>query len=590
MATAKSKSKPKSKLKPASRSKAPKASLRERAAELRATLVLRRPNKLADAHSTLGKQLPYRKVHLTPADFAASHAAVEADIRFLRGFARKHGLQVEEVRRSARLMILAGPEAAMSAVFSEPTLAIQASADTSRKSTKNDKVVGAKAPSIPAELTQYVDAVFGVHFQSVAVQRAKHWHTIISKQVKTKPSKSTRPSISDLEQAYGFPPGTDGAGQCIAILEFGGGFHREDLQAYFSSLGKPMPKITEVSVDGVTNQPASPQQVHRFLDVVEGKRPVPKAGTAREALDAPQCTVETTMDVELAGALAPAAHLVVYFASPTEQGIVHALSQAIHDHRNRPSVISISWGEAEPSFSEFFTVQIDRLLHDAAHLGITVCASSGDMGAKDGSPDGEAAVNFPASSPHCLGCGGTTVEFAGSRIVEEKVWNAVRHGIPGATGGGVSRRFGLPEWQRNAAVPSSPLKQPGRGVPDVAGPADPDSGPAIIVGGRESFACGTSAVVPFWAAMIARFNQALHRHTRGSRCGYLNPLMYKIRAGDVLQAGGRQSGKASGGSPFRPILKGENGGYVAGPGWNPCTGLGSPIGERLFALLVPKPR
>lgn len=562
------------------------------AAELRATLVLRRPKMLADSHGNSGKQSVHCRNHPTHSEFAAEQSALAADVRTVRAFARTHGLQVEEVQRHSRLMLLSGPAAAMRQVFAASPIQLHASAEAPKCKAPASRSFASTAsgPDVPAALAGAVDAVFGISAQPGAVRRGTHWrshkqatpaknHLRNPALIRAK-SALSQPSITDLEQAYGFPPGTDGKGQCIAILEFGGGYRREDLQRYFLAIERKLPRVTDVLVDGAKNDPAPDALVHRFFDVVEGKRPVPKAGRALDEIESAQCTVEVTMDLQLAGALAPGAHLLVYFGLPTEQGIVHTLSRAIHGaeaRRHKPSVIAISWGEAEPSFSEPFTTHIDGLLQDAARLGITVCASSGDGGSRNSSPDGKDAVNFPASSPYCLGCGGTTAKFAADQLVEERVWNAVHHGIPGATGGGVSRRFALPAWQRDVPVPANPLSLPGRGVPDVAGPADPARGPMILVAGRAGSAGGTSAVVPFWAALVARFNQALHRLEAGARCGYLNPLLYRLAS----KAGGQLS-------PFRPILRGGNGGYVAGPGWNPCTGFGSPIGEKLFAGLVPR--
>lgn len=525
------------------------------AAELRATLLLRRPHPLPEAHESLGRHQPHRRTHLSSRDFSSQHSALAADVRRVRRFARQHGLRVEAVRARSRQVVLAGDDAAMRTLFAPR---------------------GKRSITVPAALAECVEAVFGVHLQSAAVRRSRRWHKPSRPAPRRGVGKSVQPTFAQIEAAYAFPPATDGAGQCIAILEFGGGYRRQDLQDFFTALGRPMPKITDVSVDGAGNQPAGVEQVHEFLDILEGKRPKPRTAAALAAIEPAQCTVEATMDIQLAGALAPGARIVVYFAPPSEAGIVHALAAALHDRRHAPSIIAISWGEAEPSFSDSFLEQVDRLLHDAAHLGITVCASSGDDGAKDGSPDGKPAVNFPASSPHCLGCGGTTARFGAAGILGEQVWNAVRHGIPGATGGGLSRRFGVPAWQSHLKLPANPLKQPGRGVPDVAGPADPISGPQILVAGRPTVAWGTSAVVPFWAALIARLNQALQRHTPGARCGYLNSQLYQLAA--------------SANPPFRPILKGANGGYAAAPGWNPCTGLGSPIGERLLARLAPTRR
>jgi kumamolisin len=184
----------------------------------------------------------------------------------------------------------------------------------------------------------------------------------------------------------------------------------------------------------------------------------------------------------------------------------------------------------------------------------------------NGATDGKPRVNFPASSPHALSCGGSTVHASRGRDVRESAWNCVLYGMRGATGGGVSRRFPTPPWQKKHGVPLSPNGRKGRGVPDVAGPADPRRGCAILVGGRRCSSVGTSAVAPLWAALVACLNEEL-----GARCGYIAPLLYNLAASDT--------------NALRQITKGNNGFYQAGPGWNACTGLGSPRLEHLLEAL-----
>jgi kumamolisin len=213
---------------------------------------------------------------------------------------------------------------------------------------------------------------------------------------------------------------------------------------------------------------------------------------------------------------------------------------------------------------------INDVLKNLSTVGVTVCVSSGDAGADNGSPDGKPSVNFPASSPNALGCGGTTLKASGSEIEAEVVWNSLFDGMRGATGGGVSEKFERPFWQEEFAVPHSTSKTGGRGVPDVAGVADPHTGCRIAVGGVDTISYGTSAVAPLWAALVARLN-----HATGARLGsgHLNSLLYKL------------AGQSNGKGTFRPITRGENGAYRAGPGWNACTGLGSPMGDRLLEAL-----
>jgi kumamolisin len=270
------------------------------------------------------------------------------------------------------------------------------------------------------------------------------------------------------------------------------------------------------------------------------------------------------LDIEVAGAVAPKAKLAVYFAPNTNQGFVQAISDAAHDSVNKPSVISISWGGPESAWRASDRTAMNNALRDASLMGVTVTVASGDNGSTDGAGDGQAHVDFPGSSPFALACGGTRLEGSGSTISEEVVWD---DGPDSATGGGVSDAFPMPAYQNGAGVPTSISSRgfAGRGVPDVAGNADPNSGYKVRVDGSDTVVGGTSAVAPLWAGLIALINQKI-----GKPAGLLNPLLYS----SVSAAEG-----------FRDITSGSNGDFSAGDGWDPCTGLGSPIGSKILESL-----
>ncbi len=158
---------------------------------------------------------------------------------------------------------------------------------------------------------------------------------------------------------------------------------------------------------------------------------------------------------------------------------------------------------------------------------------------------------------------GTTLKGSGTTISSEVVWNELASG-EGATGGGVSTLFPLPTWQRSSNVPAATTSAGGRGVPDVAGDADPSTGYEVRVDGETTVIGGTSAVAPLWAGLIALANQR-----NGAAAGFVNPALYA--------AGAK--------SAFRDITKGNNGGFSAGSGWDACSGQGSPVGSAIIALL-----
>jgi kumamolisin len=254
---------------------------------------------------------------------------------------------------------------------------------------------------------------------------------------------------------------------------------------------------------------------------------------------------------------------VVYFAPNSEQGFLDAVSAAVHDRRHRPSILSISWGQSESAWARQTLRAIDEVFAEAAAMGMTVFCASGDLGSANGVPGGAQHVNFPASSPYVLGCGGTSLAASGGHIVNETVWNDAL----GASGGGVSAVFPVPEWQRRAGVPASanPGGHRGRGVPDIAATAE---GYRAFIEGSWGVGHGTSAVAPLFAGLMARINQKLRRPA-----GYLNPLLYR-QYGELLQLGA-----------LREITAGRNGAYRARKGWDACTGLGSPRGAALAAVL-----
>lgn len=526
------------------------------------TIVVRARRPAPELHSdeTLANLLPRERRHLSREEFEARHGAHPDDLAKIESFARAHGFQIVETSAARHSVTLRGESGEFSKAFR---------VEMKQYEHERGRHRGIDGPiHIPREISDSVENVLGLHDRPLAM---RHMAAPATK-------KAARAHFSphDVADLYRFPKHASGEGQCIGVIELGGGYHRSDLENFFASLKMPMPKITDVSADGTKNAPADLSNLTKFVTALNsGKQSAIDAakggssGSSRLA-DLLLSTIETTMDVELAGAFAPGAEIVVYFASSSEQGVYHALTTALADKVHRPTVLSLSWGEQESSWSPKYMALINDVLKNISTVGVTVCVSSDDAGADNGSPDGKPSVNFPASSPNALGCGGTTLKASGSEIEAEVVWNSLFDGMRGATGGGVSEKFARPFWQDEFEVPRSASKRGGRGVPDVAGVADPHTGCRIVVGGVDTISYGTSAVAPLWAALVARLNHAI-----GARMGsgHLNSLLYKV------------AGRANGNGTFRPITHGENGAYHAGPGWNACTGLGSPMGDKLLEAL-----
>jgi kumamolisin len=485
------------------------------------------------ATETIGALMPLKRRYLSREKFAAANGAAPADLAKVRAFAQKNGLNVVSASSAERNVKLSGTVKALSAA-----LQVKLMEYSHPDGNYRGRIGGVH---LPANLAGVVQGVFGLDNRR---QARPH---IVRRQKPSGASLSGPPgSFSAVQVAglYDFPPGTDGTGECIGIIEFGGGYRTGDLTTYFGNLGLAVPSVTSVSVDGVSNSP--------------GK------DTGADG--------EVALDIEVAGAVAPGARIVVYFAPFTEKGWVDALTTALNDTVNKPSVISISWGFAEGEPIQGFewtqqTVQaVNETLQSAGAIGVTVLVASGDDGSNDQVNDGHAHVDFPASSPYALGCGGTSLKASGGTIASETVWN---DGPGSGGGGGISDMNPLPSWQAGIVPPSvNPGAHVGRGVPDVCGDADPQTGYQIYYGGKNAVVGGTSAVAPLWAGLLARINQSL-----GTPVGYFNPLLY----GKLASAGG-----------FTDIVQGNNdttgniGGYSAGKGWDACSGWGSPIGASLL--------
>ena len=392
---------------------------------------------------------------------------------------------------------------------------------------------------MPAEWDGVVIAVLGLDDRPQARSRIARPSAVAN--------SYTPPQLGEI---YHFPPNTDGSGQTVAIVELGGGFDQTDLDTYFRSIGTPSPRVTAVGVDGATNSPG----------------------------DTSGADGEVMLDIEVVGGLASGAAIVVYFAPNSDAGFVDAVAQAAHASPT-PAAISISWGGSEDNWTPQARTALDQAIADAVVLGVTVTAAAGDDGSTDQATDGGVHVDFPASSPHALACGGTRLvaDTATGAVTSETVWNNGAGG--GATGGGVSRVFPLPDWQSGAGVPppaggaaGAGTGKPGRGVPDVSAVADPQTGYRVRVNGADTVIGGTSAVAPLWAALTARLVQAT-----GRPLGLPQPALY---AGATSAAGKKG---------FRDITSGSNGAYQAAAGWDPCTGLGVPIGTDLLAELSAPP-
>jgi kumamolisin len=466
----------------------------------------------------------------TPATFDAD----PRDITVVEEFARQQNLTIDAVFPERRMVDLSGSVTQMEQAFNVELVLFE---------YRGEQYVSHSGPVyLPAELVPAVLAVFGLNTVPIFPDSGS-----------AGPNQVVNDLIATLG-AYNFPTGLDGTGQTVGIVALGGGYEQSDLDDFFGGLDYAVPSLVQVSADNVTgNSPGNDDMRDR----------------------------EITQDICILGAIAPLCTIVLYWADPHYMGMLRAVSCAVKDTVNLPSVISISYSDPEmvgPSLAE--TMAIDGYLLQAKAQVISVFAASGDKGSTAGEAAGQ-HVRFPASSPNVTACGGTTLTIAGGAVGSETVWNDPEvesspgeQGKPGITGGGVSQVFALPAFQVGAGIPANPDQPPyvnpqvgpaGRGVPDVASHADGFFG---MFQGGQAFMNGTSAAAPLWAGLITLINQL-----RGVPTGYFNDVLY----GRLVPAGALRDVTAPG----------TNGYWPAGPGWDACTGWGSPNGGSIANLIGP---
>lgn len=366
------------------------------------------------------------------------------------------------------------------------------------------------------------------------------------------PPKGLTPA--DVIRAYNALPltqaGDAGAGQTVVIFEPGDAFNQQSLDAFDRMFD--LPQLTPI--------------VNGKLASTDG--------------------VETDMDIETVHALAPAAKIVyddfgTYATSDsaTIGDVIHAAFQDM-DKKYPGAIWSASLGFCEFLYFQPAELQVlDADVATATSHGTTFFASSGDTGGLDCTPSksigdfpGEQGkgVMVPSVLSHTTGVGGTTLSVTStSDYADEQVWTAAV--MSQGTGGGVSTLVPRPSWQTGPGVDAQGVNPQFRIVPDIAADADPASGTIVISAGAGSHGDpnaqtsggGTSLSAPLWAGFTALMNAYLLQHG-GKAVGFLNPTLYEL-ANHPPQF-----------PPFHDVTLGNNDFYVATPGYDPVTGLGTP--------------
>jgi len=480
-------------------------------------------------------KLPLKdRTYLTREELAQRHGASAGDLDSVEHFAQQHNLTVVHRSTAERSIVLQGKLGDLLSAFPADVQMYHHASGTYRG--RRGEI------SIPKSLEGIVTGVFG--FDTRPKHRSRQRSGTAAG-----PGGANGLAATDFAKRYNFPTtfqGTklDGTGQTIAIIELGGGFRTSDLAVFFHEINVPLPSVSAISVDHAGNKPTT-------SDSDDG---------------------EVMLDIEVAGAVAPKARFVIYFApNDGDKGFLDAISAAIHDTERKPDVISISWGGPESTTDRQGMNAYHELFVAAGAIGVTICAASGDHGTADLDAahwDGKIHVNHPAVDDMVLGCGGTQINAQRRDVV----WNDgtpfnvnVQGGGGWATGGGISVVFPVPSYQKATKLPLSiDTGKAGRGVPDIAMSATNDF---TRVDSFEGASGGTSAVAPLMSALIALLNQAKQKNV-----GFLNPFLYANAAKGIVH------GVTSGTNAIKHTVKG----YKAGPGWNACTGLGTPDGTAIL--------
>jgi kumamolisin len=339
--------------------------------------------------------------------------------------------------------------------------------------------------------------------------------------------------------------GYTGKGTTIVFFAFDG-FDQSDLDTFSAKYG--LPQFTPELVGGELDEPRG----------------------------------ETTMDLEVAHAVAPDARKVVFSAQSTIVGdgafekIGEMFAEADRRYPGAVWSFSIGWG-CDKLITAADLAPARSALATAQSHGTSAFNASGDLagleckGGDDwSSPPGDADIGLDslASLPEMTDVGGTTLSTEGDgRWLAEQAWFDVPLSV--GSGGGVSNIFDRPQWQQ-AVMPDTDRER--RLTPDVAAVADPFTGVRIVFKGTELVGGGTSQSAPIWAGLAAVMNQYLLANG-GRLIGDFNPLLYRIAAGAPLPA-------------FRDVTLGGNAVADAGPGYDLVTGLGTPDVDNLVRNLL----
>lgn len=403
------------------------------------------------------------------------------------------------------------------------------------------------APNLPEELSGAVLAIDGLQ-PHLLMHHPRH----IQPDIITKSGQQYFVP-ADILAAYNAPSTLNGAGQTIAIV-MSATVLTSDVSTFYSTVGSTATtaNFTTIPING-------------------GPTPTSQSTDASES----------ALDVEWSSGMAPGAKIRLYaIPSLINTSIIAACNQILSDApANNITVASISLGGVENGFPTSDKQSDSQIFAQMANAGITVLFASGDGGSNPSTSTGNYSASsplqaeYPASDPNVAGVGGTNLSLTQNTFAYagETVFSSISSGSGDASGGGISQFFARPSWQTDGGTI---LTNANRCVPDVSmvwqATIQGGSGtPALVVlNGSDVGIGGTSLSVQIWGGIAAIVNQACA--TAGKNpIGLLGPAIYPLH----------------GTSAFNDITSGNNGFYSAGPGYDLCTGLGSPNITNLASAL-----
>jgi len=498
--------------------------------QLAISLPLRNTDQLAnflrDAYSPASAS--YHKF-LTPAQFAERFGPSKEDYQALITYARAHGFKVIGTHPNRTILDVEGAVSDIEKTFNVKMQAYQHPME-GRQFYAPDTDPTSDAPVTLMRISG---------LDNYALPRPNLKIRGLAEKASAKGNAGSGPGGTyagyDFRTAYAPQTALEGYGQTVGLLEFDG-YTADDITYYENKEGLPNVPLTNVLLDGATGAPS---------------------GSGGE--------VEVSLDIEMAISMAPGLNQVLVYDAGE--------SGNWHDILNRMATddlameMSCSWyipsGPADPV--------ADQIFQQMAAQGQSFFSASGDSDAYTG------LIPFPGDTPYITEVGGTTLTTSGpaGAWIAETVWNW-GDGVGGS--GGISTQYAIPFWQAGINMSLNQGSTIMRNTPDVAMTAD---NVYVRVDGEDDDVGGTSCAAPLWAAFTALINQ--QATTRGEPVGFLNPALYALASGSNYDS---QFNDIVTGNNFSPSSPTQ---FSAEPGYDLCTGLGTPAGSPLIAALAGPP-